>query len=416
MSHGPQIALNGSGQVPTSATLRALFVTSSLGYGGAEKQTITLMNRLAGRGHECHAAYIKENHALLDRVRLRSDSAVRCLAAEHYLDRSALADLAALIANLQPTAIVAANPYPLMYAMFARRLARARAAMVVTQHSPRVGGIRDFLQLLLYRPFFWMADCAIFVCDRQRRYWWRRGLLAKRNVVIYDGVDTDKFTDRTTREHRAATRRVFGFAERDFVIGAIGDLRREKNQIQLVTAVERLRRAGVPARALLIGDGTQRTEIEARASERGVARDIAVTGFVHDVRPFVSACDVLAVCNLSDAMSLGALEAMALEKPVVHSNVGSAGELIHPGYNGFLFRANDTAALVEHLAHLTNPDDRRIIGAHARDIVERRFSEQKMIECYESLLLRLTAKSADRRRKPVRAPRNGGPVESSSGR
>ena len=156
--------------MPTSATLRALFVTSSLGYGGAEKQTITLMNRLAGRGHECHAAYIKENHALLDRVRLRSDSAVRCLAAEHYLDRSALADLAALIANLQPTAIVAANPYPLMYAMFARRLARARAAMVVTQHSPRVGGIRDFLQLLLYRPFFWMADCAIFVCDRQRRY------------------------------------------------------------------------------------------------------------------------------------------------------------------------------------------------------------------------------------------------------
>jgi glycosyltransferase involved in cell wall biosynthesis len=396
--------------------LRTLFVTSSLAYGGAEKQTITVMNRLAGRGHECHAAYIKENHALLDRVRLRSESSVRCLAADHYLDRSALADLAALIANLQPTAIVAANPYPLMYAMFARRLARTRTAMVVTQHAPRISGARDFLQMLLYRPFFWMADCAIFVCDRQRRYWWRRGLLAKRNVVIYDGVDTNRFTDTTTREHRAAIRRVFGFDPTDFVIGAIGDLRKEKNQIQLVTAVERLRRAGVPARALLIGDGVQRTEIEARAAERGVPRDIAVTGFVHDVRPFVSACDVLAVCNLSDAMSLGALEAMSLQKPVVHSNVGGAGEMIHPGYNGFLFRANDTAALVAHLARLTNPDDRRTIGAHARGIVERRFSEQRMIESYESLLLKLTAKSRDRRRKPVRARRNGSAVENGSGR
>jgi glycosyltransferase involved in cell wall biosynthesis len=396
--------------------LRTLFVTSSFAYGGVEKQTITLMNRLASRGHECHAAYIKENHALLDRVRLRSESAVRCLAAEHYLDRSALADLAALIANLQPTAIVAANPYPLLYAMLARRLARIPTAMVVTYHAANLSGPREFLQMLLYRPFFWTADCAIFACDRQRRYWGRRGLIAKRNVVIYDGVDTDRFSDTTTREHRAATRRVFGFAEDDYVIGAIGDLRREKNQIQLVTAVERLRRAGIPARALLIGDGVQRTDIAARARERGVAPDIAITGFVHDVRPYVAACDVLAVCNLTEDLSLGALEAMALQKPVVHSNVGIAAELIHPGYNGFLFRANDTAALVAHLAGLTNPDDRASIGAHARDIVQRRFSEQKMIESYESLLLKLTASSNSRRRKSfVRAPHNG-PVESGGGR
>jgi len=396
--------------------LRTLFVTSSLAYGGVEKQTITLMNRLASRGHECHAAYIKENHALLDRVRLRSESAVRCLAAEHYLDRSALADLAALIANLQPTAIVAANPYPLLYAMLARRLARTRTAMVVTHHATGVAGPREFLQMVFYRPFFWTADCAIFACDRQRRYWWRRGLLARHNVVIYDGVDTDRFSDTTTREHRAATRRVFGFAEPDFVIGAIGDLRKEKNQIQLVTAVERLRRDGIPARALLIGDGAQHTDIAARARERGVARDVAVTGFVHDVRPFVAACDVLAVCNLTDGLSLGALEAMALQKPVVHSNVGIAGEMIHPGYNGFLFRANDTAALVAHLARLTSPDLRRSIGAHARSVVESRFSEQKMIESYESLLLKLTARSDDRSPKPhVRAPHDG-PAESGNGR
>src|SRR5215831_7387399 len=151
MSHGAQFALTGSDQLPASSTLRALFVTHSLAYGGAAKQAVTLMNELASRGHVCHAAYIKEDHALLDRVRLRSESAVRCLAAEHYLDRSALADLAALIANLQPTAIVAANPYALLYAMFARRLARTRTAMAVTYHSPQVSGPREFLQTLLYR-------------------------------------------------------------------------------------------------------------------------------------------------------------------------------------------------------------------------------------------------------------------------
>jgi len=102
-------------------------------------------------------------------------------------------------------------------------------------------------------------------------------------------------------------------------------------------------------------------------------------------------------------MSLGALEAMALRKPVVHSNVGSAGEMIHPGYNGFLFRANDTTALVGHLARLISPDDRRTIGEHARGVVERRFSEQKMIESYEGVLLSLKASSNGRHRRRMRS-------------
>ena len=393
--------------------LRALFVTGSFAYGGVENHAITLMNRLVERGHECHAAYIKDNHALLDRVRLRSESAVRCLEAERFLDRSALAELAALIANLQPTAIIAANPYPLLYATFARRLVRARGAMVVTCHATKLAGPKEFLKMLLYRPLFWTADCAVFVCDRQRRYWRRRGLLARHNAVIYNGVDTDKFTDTTTREQRAATRHVFGFAESDFVIGTLGDLRKEKNQIELVAAVERLRGAGIPARALLIGDGAQRTEIYACARERGVAGDIAITGFVHDVRPFVAASDAVAVCSVTAGMSLATLEAMALCKPVVHSNVAGAAEMIHPGYNGFLFRVNDTTALVEHLTRLTNRDDRLSVGAHARGIVEKRFSERKMIESYESLLLELTGDSDDQHRS-ARGRRNG-TLESGSG-
>ena len=256
-----------------------------------------------------------------------------------------------MIANIQPTAIIAVDAYPLLYASLARRLVRAHGAMVVTCHSTKVSGAKEFLQMLLYRPLFWAADCAVFVSDRQRRYWRRRGVLARDNAVIYNGVDTDKFTDTTTREQRAATDRVFGFAESDFVIGALGGLHKEKNQIELVAAVERLRGIGVPARALLIGDGAQRDEICACARERGVSRDIAITGFVHDVRPFVAASDAVAVCSVTEGSSLASLEAMALCKPVVHSNVGGAAEMIHPGYNGFLFRANDGARRAPDAPH-----------------------------------------------------------------
>ena len=104
--------------------MRVIFATTSLGHGGAERLSITIMNRLAERGHECHAVYIKNEGVQLDRVRLHDGGAVRCLNAARYLDRRALSDFAACISRIGPSAIVAANPYALMYAALALRLSR----------------------------------------------------------------------------------------------------------------------------------------------------------------------------------------------------------------------------------------------------------------------------------------------------
>ena len=48
--------------------MRLLFLTGSLTHGGAERHTVTLLNRLAGRGHECHAAYVQDNANQLERL------------------------------------------------------------------------------------------------------------------------------------------------------------------------------------------------------------------------------------------------------------------------------------------------------------------------------------------------------------
>jgi Ni,Fe-hydrogenase III large subunit len=93
--------------------LRVISVTGSLPHGGAERHAIALMNRLAERGHQCHAVYIKNRGEKLDRIRLR-DGTVRCLDAERYLDTRALADFATHISRIGPSLIVAANPYALM--------------------------------------------------------------------------------------------------------------------------------------------------------------------------------------------------------------------------------------------------------------------------------------------------------------
>jgi glycosyltransferase involved in cell wall biosynthesis len=368
---------------------RVIFVTASLTHGGAERHSIAVMNRLAERGHECHAVYIRSEDTQLKRIRLRDGGAVRCLNATRYFDGRALADFADHISRIRPSAIVAANPYALMYSSVALSLSRLRVPLIVTYHSTRLLGAKEQLQMMIYRLFFWMTDCSVFVCERQRRYWRRRGVFSRRNEVIYNGVDTEEFCDRGDPEERAALRGVLGFSDADYVIGVPALLRREKNHLQLVEAIATLRNLGIPARALMIGDGEMRGVIEARARELNVESDVVITGLQQDVRPYIAACDAMALCSLTEAFSLAAIEAMALCRPLVHSDVGGAAEMIVPGCNGFLFPVGDTKALVDKLAILADRTVSTRMGKNARDVVERLFSEKTMVDRYERMLLDL---------------------------
>ena len=381
--------------------MRVVFVTGSLSHGGAERHSITVMNRLAERGHECHAVYIKGGADQLNRIRLRGSGTVRCLEATRYFDPRALSNFAAHLSCIEPAVVVAANAYALMYASIALRLARRRTPLVVTYHSTRLLNMKERLQMMVYRLFFWTADCTVFVCNTQKRYWTRRCVFSPRNEVIHNGVDTVEFRDRWDAFGRMRLRDELGFADADYVIGMLAVLRPEKNPIQLVEAVAALRRNGIPARALMIGDGEMRPQVEARARQLDVEREITITGFQSEIRPYVAACDVVALCSHTETFPLAAIEAMALGRPLVHADVGGAGELIQSGYNGLLFPAGDTGAFVRELERLADRRAAAAMGREARITVETRFSEKMMIDHYESVFATLC-------REPVaRAPQSG---------
>jgi len=369
--------------------LRVIWVTGSLSYGGAERHAIALMNRLAERGHECHAVYIKSMDDQIDRIRRRDGGTVQCLDAARYFDRRALADFAAHISRIRPSVVVAANQFALMYSWLALRRSGVRALLAVTFHTTLLPSAKEWLQMLYYRPFFWLADCLVFVCEAQQRHWQRRGVFSRRNELIYNGVDTEEFCDSWSPEERGRLRSALGFSDADFVIGISALLRPEKNHMRLVDAVAKLRKMGIAARALMIGDGVMRRAIEARALALRLEGDVVITGLQEDVRPYIAACDAVVICSDAETFSLAALEAMALGRPVVHSDIGGAAEMIRPGENGFLFPVGDTEALVDRLARLSDRAGRERMGRKARETIEARFSERVMVDRYERLLLDL---------------------------
>lgn len=378
--------------------MRLVFITGALTHGGAERHSIALVNRLGERGHECHAVYVKDGAEQL--ARLRGAASTTCLRAARYLDLRAVRVLSNLLQRLRPGVVVAANAYAAMYARLALRLSGVPAALAITYHTTVLARRKEWLQMLYYRPLFWGADCVVFVCEAQRRYWLARRLRGQRNEVIYNGIDPGAWLPRPDDE-AAYARRLLGLADEDFVVGMCALLRPEKNHVQMVDAIAALRARGVPARALLIGDGPTRAAVEARAAQRDVARHVLITGLQEDVRPLLAACDAVALCSTRvETFSMAALEAMAMARPVVHAELGGAAEMIAHGSDGYLFPVGDTPALVERLAELAVPARRRRMGAAARASVVSRFAEQAMVERYENLFLELETTRSTRETSP----------------
>ena len=178
-----------------------------------------------------------------------------------------------------------------------------------------------------------------------------------------------------------------GLGERR-VLGFLGSMTGYEGLVDLVSALSRLRKEGIDVCALLVGDGPAFREVREAARDHGVEEHLIMPGRVPhaDAPRWYSVMDV-AVYPRRPArvtelvLPLKPLEAMAMELPVVASNVSAISETVIHGSNGFLFDKGNVNELISVLGGvLDRPDQSRAIGRAARADVERRFTWARAAE------------------------------------
>lgn len=358
--------------------------------GGAERHMVTLARLLRERFNVV-LVHIKEQCLLLDDG-LRSDlPRIETLNVSSGLRVPGIRRLAQIIDDCRADVVLCANPFPLAYAQGARCLAKQPYRVVEVYHTTTLTSWRGRLQMFFYRPLFWLSDQLVFVCDAQRRHWTARGIWSRRVATIHNGVDTEHFRPIDAAQSLASRRR-HGFGPDDLVIGLCAVFRAEKAHLDLLAAVARLAQQGIRWRVLLIGDGPMRPAIEQAIDRLGLVEQVRITGLLADVRPEVNACDLMALVSTSvETFSIAALEAMAMGKPMVMSDIGGAREQVTPDENGLLFPPGDVAALTECLRRASDRAFLQRMGERARWRVERQYSEPAMRDGYVRVIEELTA-------------------------
>jgi glycosyltransferase involved in cell wall biosynthesis len=367
---------------------RILFFFSALAMGGAERQSIGLAEELGRRGYDCRFLCFHSTYA----AALGTDAV---LSRTTFVDGRRFASPAGAMRTWQaisraaPDLLVAVGTAPLRLSAWGRAFRQCRTRIVCTYHTT-VPWQAERMRGALFRWSLPLADCLVYVSKRQRAYWEPRGLRCPRVEVIPNGVDTAHFT--SGAGERTTARQALGFRDDDYVVGLLATFRPEKNHDQLVDAIAALRARGIPAKALFVGDGQTRRAVEAHARVQGVAQHAVFAGEQRDVRPLVAAMDVGVLCSLAvETLSLSALEIMAMGVPMVMSDTGGAAEIVDDGATGRLFPVGDTAALVEHLAALTDRPVRQSLADAAAARVRQVFSAERMADRYEMLFRSLLA-------------------------
>ncbi|MDO9164791.1 MAG: glycosyltransferase family 4 protein [Rhodoferax sp.] len=371
--------------------MRILFIADHLKLGGAERHLVAVATGLAALGNEVAVAYMKPHHELVNELAEGGVTKAICCNSRGGIDLAAIRRLALLIQNFRPTLLVATSQYSLMLTVLARFWTRRHTPLLFVCHSMEVvqRARSDRIRFAVYRQFYRRAEHVVFVSALQRTFFQQLGVQPRSDEVIHNGIDLDRFSAATVASASCELRRTLGFSDGDLVIGMCAGFREEKRQVDLLEALRRLRDRGFPAKALLVGDGVMRAQIEARRDALGLQDAVVLCGFQQDVRPYVAACDVMALTSHAETFPIATLEYMALGKPLVASNVGGLSEQVSDGHNGLLYPAGDIDALVGCLKQLSDSAVRQSFGRIARQHVVARFSLPAMIERFRATCVSL---------------------------
>ncbi len=381
----------------TARPVRVLELRSVRGTGGGPEKTIMLGAALATAARvEVTVCYLRDRR---DREFRPADQAralgVRYeeIVERHSFDPSIWPALVAL-ATSRRIEVVHAHEYKsdLLAFLLARRTG---VAALATAHGWTGRSRRE---RLVYYPLdkrlLARFPHVVAVSSEIKRDLEAHGARPNRVSVFLNTIDPDMF--RRTASRRDASRRALGCAADDVVIGAVGRLERQKRFDLLLEAFARLSTGAPGTRLVVAGDGSLRGELASRAARLGVEDRVRFLGHRTDIVDLHHAFDLFVQSSDYEGTPNAVLEAMAMETPLVATDVGGTRELAAHGVHGLIVPPGDAAALADAIGRaLGDPAAARQRAIAARRRVETDLSFVARTRRLEDLYERLAGRRGD---------------------
>ena len=265
----------------------------------------------------------------------------------------------------------------------------------VDQGKTKEGSLRYNVTRNIETHVLKRADHITVICEGLKDDIIKRGIPPGKISVMPNGVDTRQFTPIAKDEALIEKLKLSGFT----VIGFIGTFFEFEGIDLLIRAAKKILSTRHDVKFLIVGGGRAEEYVKTLTRDLQLEESIIFTGRVQheEVKTYYSVMDVLVYPRKSKRITelvtpLKPLEAMALEKLVIGSDVGGIKELVKDGKTGFTFEKGDVDDLSRKcLFALGQRDLAQQISKQAREYVLKERNWMKICESYVNLYKRLGA-------------------------
>jgi glycosyltransferase involved in cell wall biosynthesis len=230
-----------------------------------------------------------------------------------------------------------------------------------------------------------LVDRYIAVSEANKKYLVdEKKLSAKKVTVIRNGCDIARFAALPVVDAGLKSRA--GFAESDPVLVVAARLEPQKGHSVLLRAMAVLKVEFPSLRLVMLGDGSLRGQLQNEARELGLENSVLMPGHSPDVRQWISIADVCVLPSFAEGLPLFAIECLAMQRPMVASDVDGTPEIVVDGETGLTVPPGDVAALALAIACLLRDPARAAqLASNGAKWVREQFTLERQIRETEEL-------------------------------
>lgn len=181
--------------------------------------------------------------------------------------------------------------------------------------------------------------------------------------------------------------------EEPIVIGTAAVLSERKGIEYLIDSVQYLHNDGRNVKLHIAGESPSskgeeyKQQLEKQVKERAIPDIVTFLGWVEDMPAFLDNLDVFVLPSFGEGIPGAVREALAMERPVVATDVGGTKEVIRNGETGLLVEPGNSCVISRALTTvINNPEYAIEMGDNGRELIKREYSTDTYVEKYEDFL------------------------------
>lgn len=250
-------------------------------------------------------------------------------------------------------------------------------AFIHVEHN--VSDQKRTYHILLNRILTKFTDRIVCVSENARTSLQKiEGVERTKVAVIPNGLNTERFRSALTeREVRRPVKRV----------GIVGRFSEQKGHTYFVTAAARVLRTYKNVEFVFVGDGALKPQIEKKVSDLGIEAHCHFLGERSDVGAILKTLDVFVLASLWEGLPISLLEAQYFGVASVVTDVGGNSEIVKNGRNGVVVPPKDPEKMALAVLRVLGDDTlRHTLGINGRELIERNYMLDKMVDSYLCLI------------------------------